>query len=176
MNEKKLNSIIKAYRILKQQHPDIWIIDCGNAINIDKAIKLAAKARNNKNEKHPHQHRIPPSKLNVFCDKILERKNQIIQLLDFSSLIGIIDTCKFKGIADLTVYDTALRLGNFLKIYPKKVYLHRGTKEGAVNLLGKINKRCITLDELPTTFRDNKLTASEIEDLLCIYKKRLKTL
>lgn len=176
MNEKKLNSIIKAYRILKQQHLDTWILDCGNAINIDKAIKLASTAKNNKNEKHTHQRRIPPSSLNVFCDNILERKNQIIQLHDFSSLIEVIDTCKFKGIADLTVYDTALRLGNFLKIYPKKVYLHRGTKEGAINLLGKINKQSITLDELPTPFLDNKLTASEIEDLLCIYKKRLKTL
>jgi hypothetical protein len=68
------------------------------------------------------------------------------------------------------VYDIAHRIGAYLGKPPALVYLHRGTKKGAANL----GFRGETLDPamLPSPF--SRLTPSEIEDCLCIYKDELR--
>ena len=74
------------------------------------------------------------------------------------------------GIGKLMVYDIAHRIGAYLGQAPTLVYLHRGTKEGAATL----GFRGETLDPaaLPAVF--SRLTPSEIEDCLCIYKDELR--
>lgn len=175
MNNKRLESIIKAYKILKQQNPDTWILDCSNAKTIEVAIERAATARNNAGRKHDHQLRIPNSVLDSFAVEILEKKNEIKKVQSFDDLISIVDNCRIKGISDLTIYDTAHRIGEFIKKYPDKVYLHRGTRTGAEILLGKIKESYITISQLPQPFQTSNLTAAEIEDVLCIYKDRLRS-
>jgi len=72
------------------------------------------------------------------------------------------------GIGELAVYDTALRIGERLGLEPTKVYLHRGTREGAKALGLAYRRKAIELAELPTELRS--LPARELEDVLCIYK------
>ena len=174
MNIKRLESIIKAYKILKQQNPDSWIIDCSNSKTIEEAIEIAATARNKTNKKHDHQYRIPNLTLDSFAVELLEKKNEIKKVQSFDDLISHVVSCRIKGISDLTIYDTAQRIGGFLKKYPDKVYLHRGTRIGAEILLGKIKGNSIAVNQLPEPFQTNNLTAAEIEDILCIYKDRLR--
>jgi len=81
---------------------------------------------------------------------------------------------KFWKNGELTVYDTALRIGAYLRIEPEKVFLHRGTRDGAKALGFKGGKRSIRLDELPKAFHG--LKPYQIEDCLCIYAKALKSL
>lgn len=57
-------------------------------------------------------------------------------------------------------------------IYPKMVYVHAGTRAGAKAMGLDIRRPYLKLDELPTPLRT--LPAHEIEDLLCIFKDRLK--
>ena len=66
----------------------------------------------------------------------------------------IVEACakQIKGIGELTIYDTALRIGFYLDIYPDKVYLHAGTREGAKRLIGEDkvkNKKYLEMSELP---------------------------
>jgi hypothetical protein len=175
VNNRKLESIIKAYKILKQNNPDSWIIDCSNADKIENAIELAATARNSVNKKHDHQHRITTATLESFADRILEKSSKVKNSKSFDDLISVIGNCRVKGISDLTIYDTAQRIGGFLDLYPERVYLHRGTRKGAEILLGKLKENHIAIDQLPQPFQVSDLTASEAEDILCIYKDRLKT-
>ncbi len=72
------------------------------------------------------------------------------------------------GVGDLAVYDTALRIGARLRLKPDRVYLHRGTRQGA-RALG-LNWQAPFLDrrELPAELR--KVPAWEVEDILCIFK------
>ncbi|MCK6445988.1 MAG: hypothetical protein L6Q99_06305 [Planctomycetes bacterium] len=75
-------------------------------------------------------------------------------------------------IGALVVYDVAHRIGAFLKLEPERVYLHRGTRDGALALgLGR-GREWIDLAELPDEF--GRLSPAEAEDCLCIYKKRLR--
>jgi hypothetical protein len=174
VNEKKIESIIKAYRSLKNQHPDVWLSDCENAEALDHAIETAATAKNSAGKKHSHQHRIPNAILDQFAIRILGKVNEVAGCTDFHSLLSIIERCKIKGISELTIYDTAQRIGCYLKIHPERIYLHRGTRKGAEILLGKIKNKYITINQLPRPFHSN-LSAAEIEDILCIYKIRLAT-
>jgi len=175
MNNRKLNSIIKAYKILRQNNSDTCLIDCMNSKSLEQAIKLATTAKNFQGKKHDHQWRISEVTLECFTVSVLDKKDNLTKVRTFSDLISIIESCKIPGIGDLTIYDTAHRIGNYLRIHPDKIYLHRGTKTGAINLLGKIESKYITKNQLPKPFQNANLSCSEIEDILCIYKDRLLT-
>lgn len=71
-------------------------------------------------------------------------------------------------IGPLTIYDTALRIGAFLRLEPAVVYLHRGTREGAKAIGENHRSECLDVRELPRPFQ--RLKPYEIEDCLCIYK------
>ena len=91
----------------------------------------------------------------------------------FEDLFKIISENRIFGFGKLAIYDTALRIGYFLRLYPEQIYLHAGTSKGAKKLGIKINKRKkIEISELPKEF--HKLNASEIEDILCIFKDRFQ--
>jgi len=76
--------------------------------------------------------------------------------------------------AELTVYDTAQRLGAYMGKEPEVVFLHRGTRVGARALGFAGSLLFILPSKLPGEFR--KLNPSEIEDCLCIYANDFKRL
>jgi hypothetical protein len=174
MNDRKIESIIKAYKIWRPDNPDTWLTDCSNVKTTSQAIDLGAKARNLAKKKHGHQKRIPNSTLDSFAVAILDKLDKVENAKSFDELISVIESCRIKGISDLAIYDTAHRIGSFLGQQPQKVYIHRGTRTGAEIFCGKIKGNCITIDKLPKPFQDSDLTAADIEDILCIYKDRLK--
>jgi hypothetical protein len=99
---------------------------------------------------------------------------EIRSCLNFEELIKLMGKKigNIPGIGQLTVYDTALRIGANLGIEPKIVYLHCGTRVGAKTLGINIRKKdTLNPSELPDAF--SKLSPSEIEDCLCIYKGAL---
>jgi hypothetical protein len=102
---------------------------------------------------------------------LLDNKKSIKDVKDFDELFVLIDKLlrPVKGIGELYIYDTSLRIGSYLGHMPKKVYLHSGTRIGA-RKLGYKNKYVIEMDELPEEFQH--LEPFEVEDILCIYKKK----
>lgn len=102
-----------------------------------------------------------------------KKSKELHKTTDFTSLLGIVESCKVKGIGELTCYDTANRISCKIGVYPDKIYLHAGTKKGADKLFGKrIKKRFIDKSELPEPFKSSELDCAELEDILCIYKLR----
>lgn len=82
------------------------------------------------------------------------------------------------GIGQLTVYDTARRLGHLLTppVYPEQyVYLAAGAKEGAEDLL---KQKDLKFRERVQRFTPyfGTLPSIFIEDILCIYKNRVGNL
>jgi hypothetical protein len=75
------------------------------------------------------------------------------------------------GIGELYIYDTSLRIGAKLNLYPKKVYLHAGTRRGA-RALGLKADTSLNVPDLPSEFRC--LLPYEIEDVLCIFKEGIQ--
>lgn len=168
--DEKYDSIIAHYKATHSER-DKHLADIKNAAKIENAIVLAATARDAEGRKHGHQNLIPPSDLQQFSDSILMRKDDIVAADSFGQLYNIIKESKVEGVGDLCIYDTAHRLGHYLGLSPDVIYLHRGTKEGATKLIGKIKEAYISKDMLPVPFQREDLSNSELEDILCIYKK-----
>lgn len=166
----RYNAVIKHYKATHSES-DKHLLDVKNAATIEIAIKLAATARDAKGYKHGHQNLIPSTTLEMFSDEVLMRKDEIASATSFKQLHGIVQSCRIKGIGELCIYDTAHRLGGYLNLPPKSIYLHRGTRQGAIKLIGKVKGSCISKADLPGAFQQEDLSNSELEDILCIYKK-----
>jgi len=101
-----------------------------------------------------------------------EREYQVF--LHYKELMDIVEdvTERVEGLGELYAYDTTLRIGAFLGVFPEKVYLHAGARVGAktLGIDGKV--KVIELQSLPEPF--HSLQPHQVEDALCIYKKLLK--
>lgn len=142
--------------------------------SFSEALEKASMAINDKGKRFDHQRRLPSESLKESKESLFKIMTLLNASKDFAELHDLIkktldEVC---GVGELFYYDTALRLGAFLKLFPECVHLHRGTRDGA-KALG-LNWQANTLD--PKIFPPpiQKLSPHEIEDFLCIYKKRLK--
>src|SRR5262249_18507831 len=89
---------------------------------------------------------------------------------NFDELLTLVEAVldPIAGVGEMYAYDSALRIGAKLGRLPTKVYLHRGTREGARRLGLPSQARALNLDAFPEPLRD--LPPHELEDILCIYK------
>jgi len=81
---------------------------------------------------------------------------------------------RIKGIGPLTIYDIAHRLGVYLGVRPKDVYLHCGTREGAKALGLDYTAEKLAVSDLPAPL--HALQPDQIEDCLCIFKDDIRRL
>lgn len=164
---RKVSDIIREYRRLRSQYPDPWIEDCMSS-PLSDAVRMAATARDKRGRKHPHQNILNNSVLNTFGKRVSKQIKSLSAAKTFRELYQIVGACAIGGIGDLTVYDTAHRIGKNLGIDPDEVYIHRGTKIGAERILGrKVPEKTLGKN----IFKGMAILSSEeIEDILCIYK------
>ena len=127
----------------------------------------------------PHQRRIYKVCKSQFLNDLKKCYASISKCTDFQSLYDCVwKNCKKKGVGELAIYDTAMRIGAFLEIHkkalgqfkPRQVFLHNGALEGAKALLkrGALPHR-LTLQAFAKWF--NSFAEWEVEEILCIYKK-----
>ena len=138
-----------------------------------RAIRRGARARTAEGGKHPHQWRIPRGVLRTFGARLGRREQALSEAASFDELHeavrGVGDP--IRGIGELAVYDTALRIGAQLGLDPERVYLHRGTRDGAAAVGVDHRRQSIAVSKLPPSFA--RLAPHEIEDCLCIFKEFL---
>lgn len=179
-----LTDIVKLFRA---EPVDPWLIHCSKLDTLQQCIKDAATALKGpiktKHCKHLHQHRLVGQTLEDFSNSLLTMEVKIQKCKEFDILFEIVKSCKISGIGELTIYDTALRIGSYLNVMPTRVYLFRGAREGAMILFKKGYLIDVKLKNLgstllvsnfPKEFRS--LEPFQIEQLLCIYKKDFKRL
>ena len=141
--------------------------------NLTDAIKLAAGVV----RKVPdHQRRVGRKVLTQACNRLLRHQEEIETCKSFDELLDLIEqhTADIHRFGTLAVYDTACRLGIYLGLKPKVVYLHAGTAKGAQALGLDTSRGHLEMSELPKPFR--LLEPWECENFLCIYKARLARL
>ena len=133
----------------------------------------AAYAINHRNKRFGHQCRITRAALAKSAALIGAASAKLRACASFEELheflknkVGAVG-----GIGELYLYDTTLRLGAYLGLSPKHVYMHTGTRIGARALGLDVSRHAIPFEEFPPALQS--LSASELEDFLCIYKARL---
>jgi len=140
--------------------------------SLDDAIAKAGLARRPDGKRWSHQRRIPSAALDAATRRL--RQAHLQSARSFADLIERVDTAVrlVRGIGELYVYDTALRLGAHLRLLPHAVYLHAGTRRGARALGLDHRSDSIAPSQLPAAFQ--RLRPHEVEDVLCIYKDWLR--
>ena len=174
-NEANLNSlgrIVQHY--IKKYRPDARreLESFRRAKSLREAIQHAGMAINFDSDKFPHQWRLSDSALQKATTELTKVIHKIKVCRKFQDLIGLVQSTAgaVKGIGELYVYDTSLRIGAHLGVYPDEVYLHRGTRVGATALRLIVDRPSIPVNEFPRELR--QLEPHEIEGVLCIYKAR----
>jgi len=139
------------------------------------AVRIAGLAKNSKGKKYSHQNRLNNDVLKQASDLLVSKVMEISKCKVFEDLFSLIEklVSKLDGIGELYVYDTALRISAKLNILPQKIYLHAGTRTGAQALGFEKSSNSIEVSQLPKWLQ--VLEPHEIEDVLCIFKERLKT-
>jgi hypothetical protein len=133
------------------------------------AIQKAALCVLPSGKRHPHQRRIPQRLLEIVEVRLQAVQRELKRADDFEDLHRIVvdQVRSIKGIGALTVYDIAQRIGAHFGKHPRLVYLHAGTRKGAMyfGIRGESFDPAI----LPKPLL--RLQPYEIEDCLCLYKK-----
>ena len=132
---------------------------------------LAARATDRRGKRFCHQNKIRRAALPEAEKLLLEQSDVLRECRSFHELWLLIKQTlqHVRGLGELYIYDTALRIGAFLNLEPDRVYMHRGTRDGAKHF-GFLtrDREWLNLSEFPRSLRE--LSALEIEDILCIYK------
>lgn len=110
--------------------------------------------------------------------KLKTNKSQIMNIKynrTFEDLVNVLNCIhNIRGVGDLMLYDTALRVGAYIGILPqKKVYVHSGPKDGINKLFPYLSKKSkaytIDINSFNHVPELRKLGAYHIEHFLCIY-------
>jgi hypothetical protein len=153
--------------------------------SLKDAIRTAALSEDECGELHGHQQRHfggekRKEMLRKAADALVNAEQLIRTRRDFDTLSEAVEsvlraTFGPNSNKELYAYDVAFRIGAWRGILPERVYLHRGTREGAEELLGETTKGRWTVEvsELPAEL--HSLEPWELEDILCIYCGRFPT-
>jgi len=146
-------------------------------IGIKDAIKKAARAKDSKGKLYSHQWNLEKKHPNVpkEAEHILVKcAGEIAACSDFDALHDlIIDKLKaLTGAGEMYYYDTAFRIGISMDVYPQKVYLHCGTRDGAKALgVYEDRKEVLEMAGLLRKFPEfAKMKPYQVEDFLCMKK------
>lgn len=168
-----LETIIRHYISHYRPHKQTELNWFRRQTSLEAAINIAAKAENERGLRYSHQYRITRKAIQEANRLLLEKYDVLQRCKSFHELWQrikiILETVK--GLGELYIYDTALRIGAYLNLLPDRVYLHAGTRAGA-NAFGIVSRHTewIDVNELLNILRD--LPPHEVEDILRIYKDK----
>jgi hypothetical protein len=119
----------------------------------EDAVRRAALAQTPSGKRFDHQRRIPAALLEQSAQRLVEELPRLRKAASFDELFRLINDLirPIPGIGELVVYDTSLRIGARFGLEPEKVYLHAGTRDGAVALGFDGERQAIEMHELPET-------------------------
>lgn len=138
--------------------------------SLQSAIENAAMANDPDGKMNAHQRRLGKKKCLEATRKLFSFEIEMSKCESFEGIFELTERVKnnTKGVGDLWSYDTALRIGFYLHVYPKNVYVQCGVKEGLKKMTENIPiKRFVDKSLLPKQLQS--YDSYMIENFLCIY-------
>jgi hypothetical protein len=138
---------------------------------LEAAVRRGALGLTVGGKTYRHQWRVRKDARRAWARHLLDHLGELRSATTFHELLTSIERLTIFGIDEMTIYDTADRIGVKLGLEPEFVYLHKGTRVGARHLgLGR-GRAWLRPEELPTPFQ--VLQPYEMEDCLCIYEEEI---
>ncbi len=168
-----LSQLTRHYIIFHRKHSDDELEWFRNQSSLEAAIECAALALDSRGKRFSHQTRIKHESLQQANVALSATIGDLGQCQTFDELLNTIQCSlqHIQGLGELYCYDTALRIGARLGLFPQRVYLHSGTRDGTKIPGLDYKARAIETSELPSELQC--LAPHELEDFLCIYKNKL---
>ena len=180
MKTTQLKGLLLAYSKKGLHNPDIKFIDGQRKSNLKAAILYERTKWNS------HFRKIPCELLSRFLTGLCKKSKEFEAASTFDEIMEGIkkfinsDSPTYKGIGELTIYDISVCIGTYLKKPPKKIYLHRGARDGAkilfssgvllgVTKLGKFIKS----ENLPIGLQKTGWNEDQFESFLCYISMRI---
>ena len=172
MPEDRIEAVIRHYNRHRRSRIDDEARWFRSQPTLRDAISSAALAKGPNGLRLDHQRRLRSPDLRRAEEALLAVEGQFAICTVFEELHSVVLRAVRQIWKDpeLYVYDTALRIGAKLGIKPERVYLHRGTRSGAQKLGLDVRRGILEMSALPEELRG--LEATEVEDILCIYKDK----
>lgn len=165
-----LKSLLEGYRELSDLNECIS--------NASFAHDLVGKRFRNGRERptpkrHGHQRRLKKADIGKALKRLQSKVSELEAYKSFEEIHECVRVIcdPIKGLGKLYIYDTALRIGAFLRLVPKRVYLQAGALAGARALGLDVKNSPLPAKDFPEAL--SILKAHEIEDFLCNYKDHL---
>lgn len=168
MTNKSLSQLVRIYKRKHGPRLAAYLGYFQTLDSIDDAIRFACHGKDGKI--HGHQHLVGKAKLEQARKKLQKCSDEIATIESFDDLLSLVEdrTGSIYRFGVLAVYDTTLRLGAYLDVWPEVVYLHAGTKKGYKALGVATKGGTVELEQLPMPIRS--LEPYQAEDFLCIFK------
>jgi len=153
---------------------------CREAPSLEDAIWLATDSIGRTGKMYSHQVKVRKSSRDALAE-IMIRKMRPRRLSSFHELFLFTRANAPWGIGELTIYDVALRVGAYLNLEPKRLYLHTGVREGITSLANAARENIsvkapwIISPDIPWRFEDY-MTWDDTEDFLCTYRRVFETI
>jgi hypothetical protein len=142
-------------------------------LEFETAIDYASTGKNPDGKMNQHQWRVGYKKGMQGFNLLIIALAEIKHCRKFEDIFSLTEKVKadIHGLGELWSYDTALRIGFNLNIYPQQVFVQQGVVKGVKMVLnGKRPKgRSLPINIFPNELQ--VLKAYEIENFLCIYGK-----
>lgn len=173
IKDPSLAALVRQYQIQCRPRTVAEIRFFQSQPDLEAAVGAAASATNANGKRFSHQRRIGLASLRMATEALHAALPVLAECRSFEEVFRIVErsVSEIHGIGGLYVYDTAQRIGASLGLLPDRVYLHSGTRKGAMALGFDGTRQSITVAELPTELRT--LPPHEAEDFLCIFKDQL---
>lgn len=166
-----LRRVVDAYKIKYRSRAQAELESFRAETALEAAVCRAALAEHPDGTRYSHQRRRSPEELRRGVKNLIRDLSKIESAQNFAQILAAVEAAvaHLKGLNELYIYDVALHIGAFKGMLPTRVYLHSGTREGAL-ALGLDAKKRVAIDmfELPGPLKE--LAPHEVEDVLCIYK------
>jgi hypothetical protein len=172
MDDKTLTKLIRSYQTNNSKHAENGLTFYKSLPTLEELIYYAAMAIDPNGKRSSHQRRLKKVTLESVKNNLLENQDKLRAAKSFEEIKGLVEKCAISGFGRLAKYDTALKIGAWLNLYPTTIHLHAGTRDGARALGLDVSNGFLTKEELPKPLQD--LGPLHIENFLCIYKKQLK--
>ncbi|HNN82507.1 MAG TPA: hypothetical protein PKL30_26765 [Leptospiraceae bacterium] len=160
----------KKYLIERQREQKAYTLNR----TLEDVVNNASLGKLSNGKKDLHARRIPLNLLRQANKRLMKKVPDLKKCKNFEELFlevekSIVD---IKGIGKLTIYDIALKIGLFNKIFPEFVYLHSGALAGAKKIFkDRKGIKKLKREEFPLEMQE--LSCGDIENFLCIYKDDL---
>ncbi|MCE9575762.1 MAG: hypothetical protein K8W52_21610 [Deltaproteobacteria bacterium] len=143
------------------------------SVDLRDAIVRAAESRKENGALFRHQRHLEDDRAAEGRDLLLAEIEEVAIAGDFHELFLFVEKLVggVDGLKEMFVYDVAYRIGAFRDIWPAHVYLHRGTRDGAVVMGFDGTRQWIDVNEFPAEFHQTE--AHFLENILCTHRDDL---